>query len=409
MNQWKSCWSYCQFDNEANAYEIEDETQRVLIRCNGSGKALRIRLSNTYKEKGEDAPLRIAGASIGRWRTGKTEALDRLYFDGQEDCLVPAGTDCYSDALSYPVSCGEILVVSLYVKERTRIRSVINYVSTGMTRVMNSVSGDQTMEKDFTVRPQDSYIPNVMGDPGNHIIYGVTSVELFSDKNALTIAAFGDSITNMSAWTNGWMKELLDTGTRDISIVNRGISGNRILRDTSPAMARGEMFGIAGLHRFQRDVCQEGGIDAVVIWQGVNDLMHPYDGAGFHEVVTIQEVTNGLRSMVEQAHESGIFAIGGTIAPYMSYNLPKKAWAEEADLLRNEINKWIRSSGTYDYVLDFDALLQDREDSRKLAARYDFGDHLHLSEEAGKCIGKYVNQQELYGMIRIDRDRIRGE
>lgn len=45
--------------------------------------------------------------------------------------------------------------------------------------------------------------------------------------------------------------------------------------------------------------------------------------------------------------------------------------------MRAAVNEWIRESGAFDAVIDFDAVLRDPDEPLRMRAEYDSGDHLH--------------------------------
>jgi lysophospholipase L1-like esterase len=52
----------------------------------------------------------------------------------------------------------------------------------------------------------------------------------------------------------------------------------------------------------------------------------------------------------------------------------------ENERKRAVLNRWIRTGGEYDSVVDFDAAVRDRTDPLRLAPAYDSGDHLHPND-----------------------------
>jgi lysophospholipase L1-like esterase len=64
---------------------------------------------------------------------------------------------------------------------------------------------------------------------------------------------------------------------------------------------------------------------------------------------------------------------GATILPYEG--APYFSPGGEAD--RQSINHWIRTSGKFDGVIDFDAVMRDPQAPSHLSAAADCGDHLH--------------------------------
>jgi lysophospholipase L1-like esterase len=65
-------------------------------------------------------------------------------------------------------------------------------------------------------------------------------------------------------------------------------------------------------------------------------------------------------------------------------------WTEEKWQKHQAINNWIRTSGAFDGVVDFDKCLADPSDPRRMLPIYDSGDHLHPGDlgyvHMGDCI-----------------------
>jgi lysophospholipase L1-like esterase len=68
---------------------------------------------------------------------------------------------------------------------------------------------------------------------------------------------------------------------------------------------------------------------------------------------------------------------GGTVLPYGGSGYYHPGPANEAD--RQAVNRWIRTSGRFDAVIDFDKVTRDRVHPERLLPAYDSGDHLHPS------------------------------
>jgi lysophospholipase L1-like esterase len=59
------------------------------------------------------------------------------------------------------------------------------------------------------------------------------------------------------------------------------------------------------------------------------------------------------------------------------------------------VNAWIRSSGTFDAVVDFDQAVRDPADPRRVLAAYDSGDHLHPNDAGYQAMADAVPLDEL--------------
>lgn len=57
---------------------------------------------------------------------------------------------------------------------------------------------------------------------------------------------------------------------------------------------------------------------------------------------------------------------------------------------RQEVNSWIRTSGRFDAVVDFDRAVRDPEDPRRLRSALHDGDWLHLNPEGYRTLAAAV-------------------
>ena len=132
------------------------------------------------------------------------------------------------------------------------------------------------------------------------------------------------------------------------------------------------------------------------MWIGLNDLV----GAGaFYpasEQASADDVISGLRQLVGRAHEHGLTSLGCTISP-MGGNASLPGFdTPEHEAEREALNRWIRTSGVFDGVVDADLVLRDPSQPTRLLPAYDSGDHLHPNLAGGVAV---ANSIEL-GLLR---------
>jgi lysophospholipase L1-like esterase len=183
------------------------------------------------------------------------------------------------------------------------------------------------------------------------------------------VVALGDSITDGAGqdadankrWTDYLYRRIARLpAAKRASVLNAGIAGNRVLHYN---------VGPSALRRFKRDVLSQPAVRSVVIFEGINDISKG-------NYTSVKPLINAYKSMIKQAHKKKLKVFGGTLTPFYGYS----TWTEERDDLRNRVNKWIRTSGAFDGVIDFDKAVRDREAPEQLSASYDSGDHLHLND-----------------------------
>jgi lysophospholipase L1-like esterase len=143
--------------------------------------------------------------------------------------------------------------------------------------------------------------------------------------------------------------------------------------------------------RFGRDVLERSAVRYVMILEGVNDLGMltrdaPVSAEAHHALV--ERMIAAYAQMAERARERGIKVIGVTIMPYGASGYYHHDAANEAD--RKAVNDWIRTPGNLDAVVDFDALMRDPAQPRRLRKAFDSGDGLHPSPEGYRFMGDAV-------------------
>ena len=367
--RWVATWASAQQipepQNAAASDDLHDATLRQIVHVSAGGRQLRVRFSNAFGT----APLAIDGAHVALARAPSGAALiggsDRaLLFGGAAGVVIPAGADYWSDPVDLDVRAGADLAISLHLPDAPA-RQTGHPGSRSTSYILAGAHGGD-------------------GDlPGAKTIdhwYQLASVEIAAPSRAGAVVAFGDSITDgHGATTNGndrWPDDLAarlqaDPRTASVSVLNAGIGGNRLLQDG---------LGPNALARFDRDVLSPAGVRTVLVLEGINDLgtltrERPV-GAADHAAL-VAAMIGAYRQMIARAHAHGVRIVGCTVMPDGGSGYYHPDAANEAD--RQAVNDWIRRPGHFDAVVDFDAVVRDPADARRLRAAFDSGDHLHPS------------------------------
>lgn len=239
------------------------------------------------------------------------------------------------------------------------------------------------------VSPGDaSASQSLPGARENSSYFWLTGVDVKSGGSAQTIVAFGDSITDGYATTpnadRAWPSRLFERtresplGTR-WSIVNLGISGNRVLHDGT---------GTNALARFDRDVLSRPGVRWIIFLEGINDISFPaIPGAPEEDRITAEDLIAGYRAFIENAHLHGIRIMGGTLLPW------EGVWTftSKGEAIRQQVNEWIRTGGAFDRVVDFDAVTRDPAHPTRLKPEYDSGDHVHPNDAGNHAMADAID------------------
>ena len=158
------------------------------------------------------------------------------------------------------------------------------------------------------------------------------------------------------------------------AVTNSGIGGNDVTLDRQPPY-----FGVSAQHRLTSDVLDQPGVSLVLVFEGVNDLTASN--------VSGEQVIAGLKDIAARVHAAGLKAIGFTITPCGGYPVCGAGPSAQRDI----VNHWIRTSGAFDAVVDFDAVVRDPTNPDHLLAAYDSGDHLHPNAAAYRQMANAID------------------
>jgi len=358
------------------ATTFDNQTLRQIVHTSIAGRSLRVRLSNEYGTE----PLVIGEARVAR-RSAGAEIIAgtdrRLTFGGRSSFTVPPGAPALSDPVALSAPAGSDLAVSVYLPVRTAATTVhgsafqTNYIAAG----------------NATRSPT---LPGATATTSWHFLSGVS---VAGSSRAASVVAFGDSITDGAITTidaNRRWPDLLarrlqeQAALRHLGVLNKGIGGNRLLHDgntlpDSPAAGIGPLFGASALSRFDRDVLAQPGVRDVIVLLGINDIGFPTSIAPPAEAVTADEMIFAYRQLIARAHDRGLRIFGATLTPFRDTAIPGY-YSEANEAKRLAVNRWIRTSGEYDGVIDFDRAVRDPAQPLRILAQYDSGDHLHPND-----------------------------
>ena len=359
---------------DTNPKTFQDQTVRMIVRSSIGGQRARLTLSNAYGTKA----LAIGAAHIAL--RDKESAIvpssDRvLNFGGKPSFIIPPGALAISDPVDLDIPKLADLVISVYVPSDP---GALSQHSLGL-QTTYIVSGDATGK-------------TALADPTNtQSWYWISSVDVLAPANYGLIVAFGDSITDGATSTPGadrsWPSFLAarlqaNAATAHLAVVNQGISGNGVLSD---------IIGTNALARFDRDVLMQAGVKYVTILEGINDIGVSLGSGPFARPgsapVTAEDLIAGYKQLIERAHARGLKVIGCTLTPYVG-----AAYAsEKGETIRSAVNDWIRSSGAYDAVIDFDAVTRDAANPKQLRPSYNLTDHLHPNDAGYKAMADAID------------------
>ena len=156
--------------------------------------------------------------------------------------------------------------------------------------------------------------------------------------------------------------------TSNIAVLNQAAGGNRILYDG---------LGPNALGRIDRDVLAQSGIRYAMIFEGVNDIGTAATDAYSQQVVG-DRLIQAFEQIITRIHAFGIPMFAATITPFGAPNSTIQPYANaQREATRQRVNAWIRESGKFDAVVDFDAIVRDPSNVTQLNPAYNSGDYLH--------------------------------
>jgi lysophospholipase L1-like esterase len=98
----------------------------------------------------------------------------------------------------------------------------------------------------------------------------------------------------------------------------------------------------------------------------------------------------------------GLKVYGATLTPFQSF-MPGLYYTDVGEEQRQVVNQWIRTSKTYDAVIDFDKVLRDPGNPSKILPAYDSGDNLHPNDAGYKAMADAINLSLFRDQIPVPR------
>lgn len=348
-----------------NPPDFDNVTVRQIVRVAQSTEWFRIRLSNEFGA----APMRVGAvhaalaAADGSLLAGSDHVIE---FSGRGAFSIPAAAPLLSDPVRWRVPALATVAVSIYLPADTPppAHRVWEYVSS---------PGDYS---------------GAVAMPGAELRRTgalVSQVEVVSTGARWTVVALGDSITEGFGSTvnefRDWPDRLAerlshDRRTRAWSVVNAGINSNRLLHDGP---------GMGALARFDRDVLSVPSAALVVVAEGINDI--GYSHTVPVEAVSADDIVAAYRQLIARAHARGVGIVGCTLSPFAGSHY----FTAQGEQIRQDVNRWIRTAGEFDGIVDFDAVLRDPANPAEVNSRLQRGDHLHPNDAGYAALADAVD------------------
>jgi lysophospholipase L1-like esterase len=351
--------------------ELRDQTLRMIVRTSLGGAQLRLQFANAQGVP----PVTLGKVHVAVSTTDSMidPATDHaVTFGGQESVTLRPGALVVSDPVPLRVDALAELAVSVYVAD------------TADTRARHELGLNTT----FVAAGNVVAAATLVATETNRSYFWLSGIDVLAPADSAAIVAFGDSITDGFATTadahQAWPSLLAarlqqDARTAHLGVVNAGISGNRVLRNN---------VGASALTRFDRDVLARGGVEWMILLEGINDVTWsalPRIPAA--EQASAADIIEGLAQLVARAHAHGIKVMGATLTPMEGLWL----YNPETEALRQEVNAWIRGTDVFDAVVDFDAITRDSAAPQRLRPDHDSGDHIHPNDAGNAAMAEAID------------------
>jgi lysophospholipase L1-like esterase len=357
---------------------FRDQTLRQIVHVSLGGQRVRVVFSNAFGT----APLEIGAAHVALRETGPAIAAGSaraLTFAGRPSAAIPPGAVLVSDPVDLAVPALADLAVDLYLPGDIEASAspFTTHLGAQQTSYV-STSGNQ------------SGVPELPVQSTTASWYFLARVEVAAGPRAGAVVAFGDSITDGTRSTpdtnRRWpdfLAQRLAAAKLEISVLNQGIAGNRVLGDGA---------GVSALARFDRDVLVQTGATHVIVLESINDI----GLARENPTPSAADLIAGQRQLIERAHARGLKIYGATLTPFIGarYATP------EGEAKRQAVNEWIRTSQAYDGVIDFDRAVRDPGDPTRLLPQYNPGDNLHMTDAGYQAMADAIDLSLFQGSPR---------
>ncbi|KAK8140248.1 hypothetical protein PG984_000314 [Apiospora sp. TS-2023a] len=374
----------------ASGVVFQNATIRQTVKVGLSAGTIRLRLSNAFG--GSDLPITAATIALPANKNGSTglSAIDPLtvrkltFSGGSANYTIPMGALAVTDPIEFPVEQGSVVSISLYLAQGQTTNLITSHPGSRTTSFF--VPGNVVSAADIASEATQN-------NKADHW-YFISALEAWLPRSKTSaLAIVGDSITDGRGSTTNqndrWPDQLqsrlqsrLQSHPHKIAILNQAAGGNRVLADG---------LGPNALSRLDRDVLSQPGVRYVLLFEGVNDI-----GTASTDAPTQQDLGTRLIAAYDQivtrCHAARLPVFGATITPFSGGAPGLQPYSDpERERTRQRVNAWIRDSGRFDAVVDFDALVRNASRPDQLSEAYNSGDYLHLNPAGYKAMGGAVD------------------
>jgi len=331
-----------------------DQTFRLIARPDIWGRQARLRLSNAFGTK----PITFGSVFVGLQLGGGAvvPGTNRpVAFGGQASVTVPPGESVWSDAVDLtfvrdPAElAGRKLAVSFHVAgESGPMTWHAKALQTSYLSAPGAGAKGQAEDEAAFPFTTSSW-------------FFLDAVEMRAPADAFAIVAFGDSITDGTAstmngddrWPDVLARRLRAVRGNKVAVVNAGIGGNQIAGPAEYGPQTPFPGGPASGQRIERDVLALSGVATMIWLEGINDFSKNGNAALDTVVASLKDTVARIR-----AKRPDMRLLGATVTTALGSSNANHGFPEQ-DEKRKGLNEFIRTSGLFDGVVDFDKAVLD--------------------------------------------------
>ena len=347
---------------------LSGSTLRQVAHLSIGGRGLRLHFSNVFGT----GPVALNAVHLALSAGGsaiRPETDRALTFGGRPSVAIAAGEAVVSDPLN--IALGPFSDLTVTIAFGATSADVTGHPGSRATSYLQAGDWSTATELPSAVKTEHWYI--------------LSGADVIADDGSAAVVVLGNSITDgrgsgtdkNDRWTDNLARRLqADARTARVAVLNAGLGGNTVIRGG---------LGPTALTRVERDVIAPAGVRWLVVLEGVNDIG---TARGAEAVSAIAgELIAAYQQIIGVAHQHGLRAYGATILPFGGSNYD----APDREAARQTVNRWIRTSGAYDAVIDFDAVMRDSLTPARLRPDGDTGDHLHPNEAGYRMMADAID------------------
>ena len=331
-----------------------DQTFRLVLRPAIWGRQLRLRLTNVFGMRPVNFDGVFAGLQLGGPAVMKGTNRP-VTFGGKDRVTIAPGATAWSDPVSLPFVrnpndlAGRKLAVSFHVDGES---GPMTWHAKALQTSYVSAPGSGSLGK----AEDEAAFPYSTAS-----WFFLDAVEMMAPADTMAIVAFGDSITDGTAstmngddrWPDVLSRRLHALYGNRVAVVNAGIGGNQVAGPPTYGPEKPFPGGPSAKARIDRDVLELSGVSSLIWLEGINDFSKNGNAP-------LEKVQDGMKEVVAhiRARRPEIRIIGATVVTALGSSSAAHGFPEQ-DGKRKALNEFIRTSGLFDGVIDFDKATLD--------------------------------------------------